>query len=339
MVHEFESHELRSEILTARDRGFAYYVYVLQYADGTPFYIGKGKRWRLFVHEREARWHRAPKWRAGCSHVKGLLRRGESVNYRIDCFTTTGESACQRETELIIEYGRIDLGTGTLVNRTDGGDNPRNIRSVENLKQWHASNPEKSLETSRKATAASQTPEALARNALAQKEWAKNNPDLAAERRRRGNEGLRMPSSRRKNSEAKKRLFRERPELRKEHSEKIRKWWELHPDHGLRMTQAARAPEAIAKSKASCKEFWDRNPSRKAAREAARIAACTTNEYRERRRQQVLEQFRRRDELKEQCLALCRKHGVPLIVLSSKAGVKMWEKALREIGDRLNVTS
>lgn len=32
------------------------------------------------------------------------------------------EDACKKEKELILKYGRVDLGTGTLVNLTDGGE-------------------------------------------------------------------------------------------------------------------------------------------------------------------------------------------------------------------------
>jgi len=34
----------------------------------------------------------------------------------------TWEDACEKEKELIKKFGRIDLGTGTLVNLTDGGE-------------------------------------------------------------------------------------------------------------------------------------------------------------------------------------------------------------------------
>lgn len=34
----------------------------------------------------------------------------------------TWEEACKKEVELIKKYGRIDLGTGTLVNLTEGGE-------------------------------------------------------------------------------------------------------------------------------------------------------------------------------------------------------------------------
>ncbi len=39
----------------------------------------------------------------------------------------TWEEACQKETELIKQYGRKDLNEGSLVNMTDGGDGSLNL--------------------------------------------------------------------------------------------------------------------------------------------------------------------------------------------------------------------
>jgi hypothetical protein len=48
------------------------------------------------------------------------------TNYKVEILAEdlSWEEACEMEKKLIYEYGRKDLGTGTLVNLTDGGENP-----------------------------------------------------------------------------------------------------------------------------------------------------------------------------------------------------------------------
>ncbi len=45
------------------------------------------------------------------------------------------EDACKKEKELIAFYGRIDLGTGTLVNLTDGGEGTLGHQHTEETKE------------------------------------------------------------------------------------------------------------------------------------------------------------------------------------------------------------
>lgn len=54
-------------------------------------------------------------------HWKFIVTQTE---YRIDILLTnmTWEQACEKEKEFILLYGRRDLGKGTLVNMTDGGE-------------------------------------------------------------------------------------------------------------------------------------------------------------------------------------------------------------------------
>lgn len=53
----------------------------------------------------------------------------EKYSYDIEIIETdlTWEAACEIEKQLIKKYGRADLGLGSLVNMTDGGDGTKNM--------------------------------------------------------------------------------------------------------------------------------------------------------------------------------------------------------------------
>lgn len=73
--------------------------------------------------------------RASCSHNRtnywnNIVRKcGWKVDIVFD--NLSWEDACKKEIELIKKYGRIDLGTGTLVNLTDGGDGSLGFKHSE----------------------------------------------------------------------------------------------------------------------------------------------------------------------------------------------------------------
>jgi hypothetical protein len=79
---------------------------------------------------------------------KGIKNRSE-VEVEIVARDLSWELACELEQFMIQEYGRIDLGTGRLVNMTDGGDGTLNFfpsQETRNKMRMSALGKKKSLE-------------------------------------------------------------------------------------------------------------------------------------------------------------------------------------------------
>jgi len=101
-----------------------HYVYILCYADGRPFYVGKGAGSRVFEHESEAR--NLPTRSHKLNVIRAILRRGQRIGYVLDGFFADERDALAHERALIQRIGRHDLGTGPLTNQTDGGEGTSN---------------------------------------------------------------------------------------------------------------------------------------------------------------------------------------------------------------------
>jgi hypothetical protein len=82
-----------------------YYTYAYLREDRTPYYIGKGQGNRAY--RRNKKDIKPPKDKGRIIYLKQNL---------------TEEEAFKHEIYMIAVFGRIDLGTGILHNRTDGGD-------------------------------------------------------------------------------------------------------------------------------------------------------------------------------------------------------------------------
>ena len=111
-----------------------YYVYLL-YEPGMaePFYCGKGIGDRAWAHLRPSEWARC--WNACHRKIKALLDRG--IKYEVDIVQQglTESEAMSLETATIKRIGRKDLGTGPLLNHTDGGEGSSGYEFSEESKR------------------------------------------------------------------------------------------------------------------------------------------------------------------------------------------------------------
>lgn len=97
------------------------HFYIYQYIckdTKTPFYVGKGTSDRKYAHIREAR---KGGDRALCDKIRKLgFEKGVEIITIVDNLSEW--EAFQKECRLIEEIGRLDLGTGPLLNRSFGGE-------------------------------------------------------------------------------------------------------------------------------------------------------------------------------------------------------------------------
>ena len=91
-----------------------FYVYKITYQNGKPFYIGKGQNCRYkshFLYNKKFELYR---------FIRKKLKT-QSLRIVIIKDNLTEEKAFDLEKKFIKKYGRKDIGTGVLYNRTSGG--------------------------------------------------------------------------------------------------------------------------------------------------------------------------------------------------------------------------
>jgi NUMOD3 motif len=145
-------------VFTRQNPPNGYYVYQYLRDDNTPYYIGKGKNKRAWLKRKQ------------------IPLPSNTNNIIIIKYNLTENEAFSLEKELINFYGRKDINTGILRNRTDGGDGMTNP-SPETRSKMSKSAKNMSKETRVKMSMASKgrpkSPEH--RNSLSQSHLGKNN--------------------------------------------------------------------------------------------------------------------------------------------------------------------
>ena len=110
-----------------------FYTYAYLREDRTPYYIGKGTRNRIYSTYRKGA--KPPKDKSRTIFLKQNLTEAEAFRHEI---------------YMINVFGRKDLGTGILINKTDGGEGASGaIRSDETRKKMSDANKNPSEETRR----------------------------------------------------------------------------------------------------------------------------------------------------------------------------------------------
>jgi len=102
-----------------------YYTYAYLREDKTPYYVGKGKRNRAYVKRKDG--VNPPKDKSKIIFLKQNLTEGEAFKHEI---------------YMIVVFGRKDLGTGILHNRTDGGEGVSGINEETKRKLSEANTGE-----------------------------------------------------------------------------------------------------------------------------------------------------------------------------------------------------
>lgn len=108
-----------------------YVYYLIDPRNNQPFYVGRGQKSRMYAHVREVLSESFKVNTMKVNRIREILGDGFDVIHHIEERFETRKEAQRFEIEEIKKYGRVDQGTGILLNMKTGDEKPvRNPRRV-----------------------------------------------------------------------------------------------------------------------------------------------------------------------------------------------------------------
>lgn len=329
--------------------GKVFYVYGLICFNEKPFYIGMGQKYRLFDHE------------YGVKNEVNTLKKEmllenlsiESLSYEIYSFFDNRPDTIKLEKELIKYYGRLDINTGILTNRSSGGeyptefsdetkaklstiktnfykDNPDALinRSIY-VKQWIKDNPEKFNLMQKLATEAKQLPENREKHRISQLEYIKNNPDEFQKTINKTHITRRTPAARKRNSDAQIK-YHKQPGSKEKNSASQLKWRSERPEDAKHMQELStigkRTPEARKKNSESRSIYIKNNPDKEKQRLEKMKQTMLDPEYRERNKQKQIIAHKKRHDVIDRCKQIIKDNNINEVLPDGRKGIKIFKE-------------
>ena len=128
----------------------SFYVYELwNPLTNEVFYVGKGTNYgkgyrRLAEHIKDTRYYKAGKFKQNYKYntIAKIMDAGMLPTIKVVFESENEQLAIEEEKRRILDYGRKDIGTGILVNHTNGGEGMTGFRhSQEHIERLKNDNP------------------------------------------------------------------------------------------------------------------------------------------------------------------------------------------------------